>query len=209
MPKEPDAKEIVLPLPSSVERTEIHLRRIEMRGYQRVDGLFDIEGHITDQKPHAFINAGGANRAPNEPIHDMWIRLVVDENFNVKDVHTISDNVPYGDCVVAGFNLKTLIGVNIAKGWSREIKARLSGAACCTHLREMLTPLGSAAYQSLVMARREKNLVHTDPAGKPKLINSCYAYAEDRALVARRWPDHYTGDPALLERTEKPDDPQQ
>ena len=30
-------------------------------------------------------------------------------------------------------------------------------------------------------------------AGKPVKIDSCYAYARDRTLVKKLWPEHYTG----------------
>jgi Protein of unknown function (DUF2889) len=39
-----------MPLPASVPRDELHLRRIELRGYRRHDGLYDIEAHMVDTK---------------------------------------------------------------------------------------------------------------------------------------------------------------
>ena len=30
-------------------------------------------------------------------------------------------------------------------------------------------------------------------AGKPALLNTCYAYADDSPVVAKRWPEFYTG----------------
>ena len=32
-----------------------------------------------------------------------------------------------------------------------------------------------------------------DAAGKPRKIDSCYAYASDRVVVQRRWPRYYDG----------------
>ena len=39
-----------MPLPKSAPRKEIHRRSIVMHGYSREDGLYDIEGRITDLK---------------------------------------------------------------------------------------------------------------------------------------------------------------
>ena len=39
-----------MPLPPSVAREELHLRRIELRGYRRVDGLYDVEARMVDTK---------------------------------------------------------------------------------------------------------------------------------------------------------------
>jgi hypothetical protein len=39
-----------MPLPPSVPRDELHLRRIELHGYRRHDGLYAIEARIVDTK---------------------------------------------------------------------------------------------------------------------------------------------------------------
>jgi hypothetical protein len=163
-----------------------------MHGFERDDGLFEIEGRVTDLKSMPFVIPEGPTVEPGKPIHDMWIRLVIDDEYIVHDVLAVSDATPYRMCPAAAANLKRINGVRIASGWSREVKARLGGAQCCTHLREMLIPLGSAAFQTLVVARRRKP-VPLDKTGKPRSIDSCFAYASDGDVVARRWPEHYTG----------------
>jgi len=45
-----------MPLPAATPREPIHTRRIEMQGYLRQDGLWDIEGRLTDGKSYAFKN---------------------------------------------------------------------------------------------------------------------------------------------------------
>ena len=42
----------------------IHHRRIDCRGYRRADGLWDIEGHLTDAKSYPFINSFRGEVAP-------------------------------------------------------------------------------------------------------------------------------------------------
>ena len=41
-----------MPLSASAERKPIHARQIDCRGYQREDGLWDIEAHLTDVKSY-------------------------------------------------------------------------------------------------------------------------------------------------------------
>ena len=38
------------------DREPMHRRQIDMRGYLRADGLFDIEGHLLDTKSYGFDN---------------------------------------------------------------------------------------------------------------------------------------------------------
>ncbi len=35
---------------NSIERTELHHRQIDMRFFQRTDGLFEVEGRLLDRK---------------------------------------------------------------------------------------------------------------------------------------------------------------
>jgi hypothetical protein len=70
------------------------------------------------------------------------------------------------------------------------VKSRLGGAQGCTHLMELLLPLATAAYQTIqpVRLRRPDAL---DAGGRPMKIDSCYAYAGHRDVVARRWPQFH------------------
>ncbi len=45
-----------MPLSDPAPRQLLHLRDIELRGFQRDDGLFDIEARLTDTKSYAFAN---------------------------------------------------------------------------------------------------------------------------------------------------------
>jgi len=172
-----------------VTREELHHRRIDMRGYRRSDGLYEIEGRVTDRKPHDFTPPGfGSRLVPaGGPIHDMGVALVYDMDFLVHDVRTFSDAYPYRECASGGVALQSLKGLRIAGGWSREIKARLGGGAACTHLAEILIPLGTVAIQTLSVDRmgRPDTL---DAQGRPIKIDSCYAYRETGEIVLQQWP---------------------
>ena len=53
-----------MPLPiQDVERELTHTRRVRFEGYRRADGLWDIEGHLTDVKNHDFTLQTGVRRA--------------------------------------------------------------------------------------------------------------------------------------------------
>lgn len=49
------------------------------------------------------------------------------------------------------------------------------------------TMAGAAAFQTLVEARRQYP-EPCDAAGVPRRIDSCYAFAREREVVARAWP---------------------
>lgn len=121
-----------MPLPPnefSASRIELHLRQIEMRGFERDDGLFDIEGRVTDRKPRAFKSPARARHiSAGEFIHDMWLRMTVDRDLVVRSVSSVTDASPFPVCQRGNVNLDRIIGMKIGAGWSSEVKrCRLFG----------------------------------------------------------------------------------
>lgn len=177
-----------MPLPDSPNRRELHHRSIEMRGYRRDDGLFEIDGRVTDVKTEPVKRMdGGREFVPGEPVHDMWVRLVVDEDLVVRDLIAVTDASPYEICREAVEPMRVIVGERIKGGWSNMVKSKLGGAKGCTHLMEILIPLATAAYQTLTSTRLKKPEA-VDANGRPFKIDSCYAYGKDREVVARIWP---------------------
>jgi len=181
-----------MPLPDSGPREELHIRQIDMRGYRRPDGMFEIEGRVNDRKTYDLQLASGRRIGAGDFIHDMWVRLVIDDNLLVHDVLAVSDSIPMRVCGEAPPSQAERLGLRIAAGWTNAVKRRLGGVASCTHLMELLIPLGTAAFQSLSAVRNARP-DQLDASGKPTKIGSCYAYHPAREGVLKRWPQHYTG----------------
>jgi hypothetical protein len=181
-----------MPLPPSVPRDELHVRSIDLRGFRRHDGLYDIEARLVDTKRDDLTLASGRSVAPGEPIHDMSIRLVVDDDLNVIDIVASTDASPFDICPEATETLQSMKGLRIGAGWSKAIRERLAGRKGCTHLNELLTPLATVAFQALFPVRQAKPMP-VDAHGRPRKIDSCYAYASDRDIVRVRWPMYYDG----------------
>lgn len=179
--------------PEQQGRQPMHVRRIEMNAYRRRDGLIDVEGRVTDQRAKPMkLFMGDRVVGEGEFVHDLWVRLIVDDHLVVHGVETSSDSRPYPMCAEGGANFDRLIGLKIGPGWSLSVKQRLGRAQGCTHLMELLIPMATAAFQSIAeirMARPD----HLDASGRPVRIDGCTAFAADRGLVALRWPEHYTG----------------
>jgi hypothetical protein len=185
-----------MPLPDSPNRVELHHRSIEMRGYRRDDGLYEIDGRVTDVKTERTRRIdGGREFQPGTPIHDMWVRLVVDADLVVRDIVAVTDASPYEVCREAVAPMRAIVGERIAGGWSLRVKAKLGGAQGCTHLMEILIPLATAAYQTLTSLRLSRPPT-VDAAGRPHKIDSCYAYARNREIVHKVWPRFYDPTPA-------------
>jgi Protein of unknown function (DUF2889) len=199
-----------MPLSAPAERELLHLRDIVLRGYQRADGLFDIEAHLLDTKSYGYENADRGWMEPGEPLHGMWMRMTVDQDMVITACEAATDHSPYSICPQAAPNFSRLAGIRIGPGFTRAVKERVGGVQGCTHLREMLGQMATVAFQTLysVRVRRESEereriaagrvtagdglaAVETAPkrpARKPSLIGTCLAYAPDSLVVRQRWP---------------------
>lgn len=180
-----------MPLSPAVSRDPRHIRRIECRGWRRADGLWDIEGHLTDEKTYAFTADERGDVAAGEPIHDMWLRLTIDDQLVIRAVEAATDRAPYRVCPAVTPNFRRLEGLSIRPGFLREARRLLGGAEGCTHLVELLGPVATTAFQTI-----EPDSVWQEggeSGAKPHLVDSCHAYAADGERVRRLWPEFYTG----------------
>jgi len=180
-----------MPLSPPVSRRALrHTRAINVQAFARDDGLLDIDARITDIKTSDSVLASGA-RLAGMPLHDLHLRLTVDLELSIVDAEAASDTVPYpGFCNAIAPAYKALIGLNLLKGFHRELKQRLGGIAGCTHLTELAQVLPTAAVQAFagdVWATRDG--VSADiPHEKPFQLDKCHALRTDGGAVAQYYP---------------------
>ena len=179
-----------MPLTPPVERERLHLRRVTYEGFRRADGLFDIEGRLLDTKDHRYPLATG-DRTPDQPVHQMWVRVTVDREFNVVDLEASTDDMPYpGHCNTIGPAYRALVGANLLRGFRKAIAEHLGGVRGCTHISELLGALPTAAVQTFAGLKRE-----TEDWGerKPFQLDACHALATDGEAVRLYYPRWYVG----------------
>lgn len=181
-----------MPLSPSVRRERIHTRTIECVGYRREDGLWDIEAHLVDTKAYGFSNHDRGRVEAGEPLHGMWLRVTIDDDFRIHDAEAVTDYGPFLQCADIAPAYKKLIGLTIGRGFNKQVQELFRGAGGCTHLLELLRPVATTAYQTLFPSR-EKRRREVAQDTKPGIIDSCYALRADGPVVAREWPNFYTG----------------
>ncbi len=189
-----------MPLPAPVSREQLHTRRYHFDGFRRHDGLWDIDGRITDVKTYGFPNRHRGRIEAGEPLHDMSIRLTVDDDFVVRDIEAVTDAGPYGVCPNITPNFKRMIGVTVGPGWRRAVRQRVGGTEGCTHLVELLIAMATVAFQTIYPAKAgttgeaARNSNGTGRTERPALLDTCHAFASDGELVKQYWPEFYTGE---------------
>jgi hypothetical protein len=185
-------------LPTAVARKPLHHRHVHYAGFEREDGLFDIEASLLDTKTEAFEIDGEGPRQAGEPIHGMHLRVVIDAQFVVQDIEVAMAQVPHGECLSAQAPMRRMVGCCMRQGWRQAISERLGKVQGCAHLRELLLNMGTVAIQTLSprmgQARRQDG-------GVPLPMGGCLAWDPAGPMVARIYPQFHIDAPAPKAQT--------
>lgn len=184
-----------MPLPEPAPRRHLHTRAVSYRGFLREDGLWDIEGELSDTKTYGFQRSDGTDMPPGRPIHHMSIRVTVDESMTIRAIAVAMDHTPFGECLQGEDPMQRMVGARLGPGWRQSIEKALGGVRGCTHLRELLFNMATAAYQTIFPWReRERRLAGqaseavTEP---PYHLGRCIAWDPNGAVTARYYPQFF------------------
>lgn len=181
-----------MPLSAAAPRELRNTRQTQFRGYRRDDGLWDIEGYLIDVRAYGFPTHDRGEVPPGEPLHEMWLRITIDDDFLIHDVEAVIDNGPAFLCGEIAADFQVLKGLRIGPGFNRQVRDLLGGVKGCVHLVDLLAPVATAAYQTLFPEREKK--ASSDPnRDRPGIIDQCHALAGDGPLVKKFWPKFHTG----------------
>lgn len=184
-------------LSSPTKRNLIHTRDIKCLGYERDDGLWDIEGRITDIKSYSFTNMDRGEVNAGTPVHDMTVRLTINTDLVIVDTEAFMEFTPFAICPAISESIKKLIGVQIKSGWTRAVNNAIGGVKGCTHINQLLIgPLATTAYQSIVPRKAHKITLNKQspeipPGEKPDVLDTCHAFDTSGDNVKRLWPKFY------------------
>jgi hypothetical protein len=183
-----------MPLSPPQPREHFHTRDITCTGYRREDGLWDIEGHLTDTKTYAFSNNERGEVAPGVPVHEMWIRLTVTDTLEIKQVEAVTDFSPFAICREVTPNFQRLVGLRMGPGWRNRALAQVGGVEGCTHIVELLGPVATTAFQTIFPVKnREQPDTNASSDKPPRLLNTCHAFRSDGEKTKEFWPKFYDG----------------
>ena len=172
----------------NVSRQRLHSRRATYEGFEREDGLFDIDAHLEDVKDQDFMLLTG-NRPAGEPVHAMHIRVTIDRHYTIQQIEARTDRMPYpGACDRIEPAYRKLVGANLIKGFRKRLHDTLGGVHGCTHLTELLGYLPTAAVQTFAGLRREDAGTH-----KPFQLDRCHALETSTDTVRTYYPQWYRG----------------
>ena len=166
--------------------------------------MWDIEAYMTDTKTYAFRNNWRGEVKIGEPLHEMLLRVTIDDSFTIHDVIAATDNSPFAMCPDITPNYKSLVGIQMGAGWRKAIRQKVGGVHGCTHLTELLFPMATVAMQTIwPLLRHRKNKVDSaveKSDRRPLVLDTCHAWSSDSPVVKVNAPQYYTG-PETTDKT--------
>ncbi len=174
----------------TVTRTPLHTRNIELQGFLRSDGLWEVVGTLKDHKGYTFNLPDRGEVGLDQYLHHMTLTLTFDDQLNIVDVVAHMIDTPYQDCPGAEVRYQDLIGLQIKKGWIDDARQAIGRVTGCTHLTEMLPAMATAAIQT-VRGYRLHNVPNYSSSGQERrqVADTCYGFRQGGRAQKRLWPD--------------------
>ena len=182
-----------MPISEAAPRNKMHHRSIILQGYEREDGLFDVDCELIDTKTYDF-EIGGDPRPVGTALHHMRARITANLDFEIVAAEAETVMGPFGLCKGGADSFGRLVGLVIKPGFIKAANERLGGILGCTHIREFLQQMATVVFQTTYPARmrRDAENAHLGPRKNP-LLNTCIAHDSAGEVVKQRFPELYTG----------------
>ena len=176
--------------PAAPQRQLKHRRQIDVQVFACGNGLWEVDAVLVDVKTRATQLADSL-RPAGTPIHDMLLRLVVNEQLDIIAAGSESRWMPYtGLCDKHGDAYSRLVGLNLLQDFRKQLRQRVGGVLGCTHITELAQVLPTAVVQAFA-----GEVIDTrgtaDGAGKPFQIDRCHALRSSAEAVRLHYPRWY------------------
>jgi hypothetical protein len=152
-------------------------RTIEMQVFER-EGHHVVIGSLYDRRPWASGQFG-----PRD-VHQMELGIVVRcADLVIVDASATMGHFPHPESPAIEDAYSDLIGVSVARGYTRAVQDRFGRERGCSHLEFLARALGPVVIQAVTAAtaRRRENGEAGGPVGSGLewLANTCHIWSED------------------------------
>ena len=134
-------------LPPEPQSKLIHERSYTVRAYREGSDRLLLRGMVNDQKPSGIY-------FPDDPepldVHLMVVDLLLDyPSLEIVAADVVMEVTPHSTCTRIEVEYQKLVGLSIARGFSRKVKDLFGGPSGCTHIGALLQAMAPVAVQSM------------------------------------------------------------
>lgn len=178
--------------PADADLPLIHHRNYQVRSYRQSPTEFWLRGTVQDQKP------AGVYFDDDQPltVHQMRVDLLVAfPSMEILEADVELATHPHESCATIEPEYQKLVGLSIARGFSRSVKDLFGGPRGCTHVMALLQAMAPVAIQSTWSMRAAEtgsvavaiDRSNGDEGLREALrfnLDTCHVWAEDGEMVA-------------------------
>lgn len=176
----------------------VHRRTITFDAHQ-TDGGVTVVGSLVDERPWAV----GTSVPP--VLHRMELRVTVrTEDLVIVAAQAEMHDFPHAECPAIAPAFGDLVGLSVARGYTRAVQQRFGGIGGCSHLEHLARLVGPVVVQAVASVRSRALLIDGQGDGPTGgdgswLRNTCHIWADDGigpSKVALGWYPGRTEVPA-------------
>jgi hypothetical protein len=178
----------------------VHVRTITMQARRAGDALLAVSGRLVDERPQGA-GVGWFGAVNGSIIHDMRVTLGVRHpDLVITSVTAEMASHPYSLCPDAVEPLQQLVGLSIARGFTRALNERFGRQLGCAHLTALIQAMAPVVRQAVGPAFREYDEI-PKTGGETWFVNTCQAWKDGGLLHQRLAAGDLEGLKALSART--------
>lgn len=190
-----DDRSILPPPPDGVEAV-LHDREYRVRAFRMSAERIVLQGAVRDQKPPGLYLHDDANPLT---VHHMQLAVeVAFPSLQIEAVTTVFDSHPHDECPQITGRYDALVGLSIARGFTKQVAALFGGPRGCTHVTALLYAMAPVATQCFWSMRASSAVLEGRPnpmfdpdSDEPDdmwraIVNTCHIWDEHGAQVAAR-----------------------
>lgn len=156
----------------------VHVRTIRVEIASVGSDELEVTGTLVDERPGA--NPAWFGAPPPRVIHDMRLTLRVRHpDLAITGVRSEMASHPYTICPEALPPLQQLVGLSIARGFTREVNERFGRQRGCAHFTALIHAMAPAVRQGAGVAFPD---LERPAEGGPWFVNTCHAWRESGPL---------------------------
>ena len=162
----------------------VHVRTLTMEAYRAGETRLEVTGRLVDQRPQGP-GVGWFGATNGSIIHDMRVTLHVRHpDLVITAVTADMASHPYSLCPDAIEPLSQLVGLSVARGFTRAVNERFGRELGCAHLTALIQAMAPVVRQAVGPAFREYDDIPKSGADT-WFVNTCQAWKEGGLLHQR------------------------
>ena len=162
----------------------VHVRMLTMEARRAGAALLEVTGRLVDERPQGA-GVGWFGAVNGTVIHDMRVTLGVRHpDLVITAVAAEMASHPYSLCPDAVEPLQQLVGLSIARGFTRAVNERFGRQLGCAHLTALIQAMAPVVRQAVGPAFLEYEEIPRTGA-ETWFVNTCQAWKEGGLLHQR------------------------